>query len=139
LKSSEERVVSCLARILAREPEIRAWAYMDPQHALAQARALDRMPLRGPLHGIPIGIKDVLDTHDMPTRYGSSIYRDHRPTRDSNCVARLRQAGAGNPGSGAWGGAKARRHRGRAAAAFRRSARVFPHHRAARKRARLCA
>ena len=94
MKSSEERVVSCLARIVAREPEIRAWAYMDPQHALAQARALDRMPHKGPLHGIPIGIKDVLDTHDMPTRYGSSIYQDHRPMRDSNCVARLRQAGA---------------------------------------------
>ena len=88
MNSSEERVVSCLARIVAREPEIRAWAYLDPQHALAQARALDRMPHKGPLHGIPIGIKDVLDTHDMPTGYGSAIYRDHRPGRDSNCVAR---------------------------------------------------
>jgi Asp-tRNA(Asn)/Glu-tRNA(Gln) amidotransferase A subunit family amidase len=94
LKSAQDRVAECLARIKAREGEIHAWAYVDPEHALAQARALDAMPSKGPLHGIPVGIKDVLDTFDMPTQHGSSIYRDHRPGRDSNCVAWLRKAGA---------------------------------------------
>ncbi len=94
MKTAEARVAECLERIQAREPEIRAWAYVDPEHALAQARALDRMPPRGPLHGVPIGIKDVLDTHDMPTEYGSSVYKGFRPKEDSNIVAALRRAGA---------------------------------------------
>jgi Asp-tRNA(Asn)/Glu-tRNA(Gln) amidotransferase A subunit family amidase len=94
MKTSEELVRACLDRIRERDPEIRAWAYIDPEYALQQARALDRMPRRGPLHGIPVGIKDVLDTHDMPTGHGSSIYKGDRPGRDANCVARLRDAGA---------------------------------------------
>jgi Asp-tRNA(Asn)/Glu-tRNA(Gln) amidotransferase A subunit family amidase len=91
---SEEAVTRCLERIRQREPQIHAWAYLDPEHALAQARALDRVPRKGPLHGIPVGIKDVLDTHDMPTGHGCSVYKGSRPQKDSNCVARLRQAGA---------------------------------------------
>ena len=94
MKTTEARVAECLERIQAREPEIRAWAYVDREHALAQARALDRTPPRGPLHGVPIGIKDVLDTHDMPTEYGSSVYKGFRPKEDSNIVAALRRAGA---------------------------------------------
>ena len=94
MKSAEARVGDCLARIRAREPQICAWAHVDAEPALAQARALDRMPSLGPLHGVPVGIKDVLDTYDMPTRYGSSVYHAHVPTRDSNCVAQLRAAGA---------------------------------------------
>ena len=94
MTSSQDRVTECLARIEARESQIHAWAYLDPEHALAQARALDGMPGKGPLHGVPVGIKDVLDTFDMPTQHGSSIYRGHRPGRDSNCVAWLRKAGA---------------------------------------------
>jgi len=94
LNSAQDRVAECLARIEAREGEIHAWAYVDPEHALAQARALDGMPSKGPLHGIPVGIKDVLDAFDMPTQHGSSIYRDHRPGRDANCVSWLRKAGA---------------------------------------------
>ncbi len=94
MKSAEARVAECLERIQAREPEIRAWAHLDPEHALAQARALDRMTSRGLLHGIPVGIKDVLDTYDMPTEYGSTIYRDYRPQQDSLCVKKLRSAGA---------------------------------------------
>lgn len=93
--SSEELVSDCLARIAARDPDLRAWAYVDLDRALAQARACDasKAPL-GPLHGLPVGVKDVLDTGDMPTEYGSEIYRGHRPARDSACVAALRAAGA---------------------------------------------
>ncbi len=93
--SAEELVRACLARIAERERTVRAWAFIDPDHALRQARRLDRArrPL-GPLHGIPIGVKDVIDTIDMPTEYNSPIYRGHRPRRDAECVARLRAAGA---------------------------------------------
>jgi Asp-tRNA(Asn)/Glu-tRNA(Gln) amidotransferase A subunit family amidase len=56
----------CLDRIEEREPQIRAWAYLCPEHALHQARARDREPRRGPLHGIPVGVKDVIRTRDLP-------------------------------------------------------------------------
>ena len=59
-----------------------------------QARRRDRETPAGPLHGVPVGVKDVIDTADMPTGYGSDIYRDHRPQRDAACVTRLRAAGA---------------------------------------------
>jgi Asp-tRNA(Asn)/Glu-tRNA(Gln) amidotransferase A subunit family amidase len=92
--SSEELVASCLERIAAREPELRAWAWLDEEAALAQARSLDAEPARGPLHGLPVAVKDVIDTADMPTEYGSPIYAGHRPERDADCVAWLREAGA---------------------------------------------
>jgi Asp-tRNA(Asn)/Glu-tRNA(Gln) amidotransferase A subunit family amidase len=92
--SSEALVASCLERIAAREPELRAWAWLDEEAALAQARSLDGEPARGPLHGLPVGVKDVIDTADMPTAYGSPIYAGHRPERDADCVAWLREAGA---------------------------------------------
>ena len=76
------------------EPAIRAWAFLDPELALAQARRLDQGAWRGPLHGLPIGIKDVIDTADMPTAYGTSIYAHWRPAADAACVALLRRAGA---------------------------------------------
>src|SRR4051794_17027444 len=91
---SEELVAECLDRIAAREPEVRAWAHVDPEAALAQARRRDGEALRGPLHGLPVGIKDVIDTAGMPTEYGSRIYAGHRPERDAVCVAWLREAGA---------------------------------------------
>jgi amidase len=84
----------CIERIIAREPVVKAWAKFNPELALAQAHALDREPRRGALHGVPIGIKDVIDTFDMPTEMGSPIYRGHRPTADAACVALLRRAGA---------------------------------------------
>ena len=90
---SEALVAACLERIEARERAVRAWAFLDPALALTQARSLDREAPRGPLHGIPVGIKDVFDTADMPTGYGSPIYRDHRPRSDAACVAQLREAG----------------------------------------------
>ena len=84
----------CLARIAARDDVVKAWVNFDPDLALAQARALDRGPRRGPLHGVPIGVKDIIDTFDMPTEMGSPIYRGHRPPADAACVALLRRAGA---------------------------------------------
>jgi amidase len=87
-------VRDCLARIAARDGVVKAWVNFDPELALAQARALDRGPNVGPLHGVPIGVKDIIDTFDMPTEFGSPIYRGHRPPADAACVALLRRAGA---------------------------------------------
>jgi Asp-tRNA(Asn)/Glu-tRNA(Gln) amidotransferase A subunit family amidase len=92
--SAEERVRECLERIEAREGELRAWAWLDADAALAQARERDAEAPRGPLHGLPVGVKDVIDTADMPTEYGSPIYAGHRPERDADCVAWLREQGA---------------------------------------------
>ncbi|HWD60776.1 MAG TPA: amidase [Stellaceae bacterium] len=83
-----------LDRIAAREEEVGAWHVFDRDAVLAAARRADREPPRGPLHGIPIGVKDVLDTVDLPTGYGSPIYRDHRPAADAACVAIARASGA---------------------------------------------
>src|SRR5688572_16323838 len=91
--SSEALVSSCLERITARERDVQAWEFLDQELALAQARALDRVSPRSPLHGVPFGIKDVIDTADMPTQYNSSIYRGYRPRWDAACVAQLREAG----------------------------------------------
>jgi amidase len=84
----------CIERIIAREPVVKAWVKFNPELALAQAHALESEPRRGALHGVPIGIKDVIDTFDMPTEMGSPIYRGYRPTADAACVALLRRAGA---------------------------------------------
>ena len=92
--TSEALVADCLERIAARDPELHAWAFVDADLALAQARVRDGESRRGPLHGIPVGVKDIIDTGDMPTEYGSSIYRGFRPDRDQACVAALREAGA---------------------------------------------
>ena len=85
---------ACLDRIADQDGLIRAWTNFDPAAALAQARTLDRATVRRPLHGLPIGVKDVIDTFDMPTEMGSPIYRGHRPPADAACVALLRAAGA---------------------------------------------
>ncbi|MGE5522170.1 MAG: amidase [Rhodospirillaceae bacterium] len=84
----------CLARIAERERDVQAWAYVDADQILSQARKLDRESRRSPLHGIPFGFKDIIDTADMPTEYGSPIYAGHRPAWDAACVAVLRKAGA---------------------------------------------
>ena len=91
---SEALVRACLERISEREPHLHAWAALDLQHALAQARQRDREPSRGKLHGVPIGVKDIIDTADLPTEMGSPIYKGHRPAADAACVATLRAAGA---------------------------------------------
>lgn len=92
--SAEELVASCLDRIAAREDTVHAWAHLDRDGAIARARELDAGRPRGPLHGLPVGVKDIIDTADMPTTYGAAPYEGHRPARDAVCVERLRQAGA---------------------------------------------
>ena len=92
--TSAELLADCLARIDAREPAVHAWCHIDRDAALAQARARDAEPRRGPLHGVPVGIKDIFDTYDMPTAYGSDIYRGHTPHADTAVVGLLRMAGA---------------------------------------------
>jgi Asp-tRNA(Asn)/Glu-tRNA(Gln) amidotransferase A subunit family amidase len=92
-KNSEALVAACLERIAEREPEVHAWAYLDAERALAEARQRDREAPRSPLHGVPVGIKDAIDTADMPTEYNSPIYRGHRPKADAACVTLLRRAG----------------------------------------------
>ncbi len=92
--SAEALVRACLARIEEREAVVGAWTHLDADAALAQARALDAGPVRGPLHGLPLGVKDLIDTADMPTAYGSPIYAGHRPAWDAACVASARAAGA---------------------------------------------
>ena len=89
-----EAVEAALAAIAARDGELQAWKAVDPEFARRQARALDAGPVRGPLHGIPVGVKDVFDTADLPTEYGSPIYKGHRPAADAACVAAARAAGA---------------------------------------------
>ena len=89
---------ACLAVIEAREPAVQAWHYLDPEHARAQARALDAhrkagKPI-GPLHGLPVGIKDIIDVAGMPTEHGTPLCAGHRPRRDAWLTARLRAAGA---------------------------------------------
>ena len=96
--TSEALVAACLERIAARDPEVRAWVRLNADAALAEARARDAEPPRGPLHGIPVGVKDIYDTADMPTEYGSTLYEGHRPVHDSAPVAALRAAGAIVPG-----------------------------------------
>ncbi|HTV37319.1 MAG TPA: amidase [Xanthobacteraceae bacterium] len=84
----------CIARIAVRDTTVKAWVNFDEKLVLDQARALDRASSRGPLHGIPIGLKDTIDTHDRLTEMGSPIYRGNRPKADAACVALLRRAGA---------------------------------------------
>lgn len=91
--TSEALISACLERIAQREADVQAWAWIDPEQALAQARALDREPPRSWLHGIPVGIKDVIDTCDMPTGYGSPIYQGYQPAADAACVAQIRELG----------------------------------------------
>jgi amidase len=90
----EAAVRASIGRIEEAEPAVRAWQYFDRELALAQARRLDREAPAGALYGLPLGVKDLMDTADMPTTYGSPIYAGHRPRFDAACVAACRAAGA---------------------------------------------
>lgn len=95
--TSEAYVKACLDRIALREPEIQAFAHLDPDHALSEARSADAA-LRsgrgvGPLHGVPVGIKDIIDTADQPTEHGCNAYRGNQPEKDAAVIAALRAAG----------------------------------------------
>ncbi|WP_137043638.1 amidase [Pseudolabrys sp. FHR47] len=96
--SSEEYVGACLDRIAAIDGEVRAFVHLDPDAALAQAREVDERRRNGLsiglLHGLPVAIKDLFDTADYKTEYGTALFRGRQPTRDSAVVARLREAGA---------------------------------------------
>jgi Asp-tRNA(Asn)/Glu-tRNA(Gln) amidotransferase A subunit family amidase len=96
--TAEQYVSACLERIREVDEGIQAWAFLDPNHALEQARAADARkrlgrPL-GPLHGLPVGVKDIVDTADMPTENGTPLHAGRRPARDATIVSLLRQAGA---------------------------------------------
>ena len=92
--TSEALVGACLARIEEREPLVQAWAALDPADVLARARAADAVARAGPLHGVPFGVKDIFDTTELPTEYGSPLYEGNQPASDSAAVAALREAGA---------------------------------------------
>lgn len=96
--SAEDLVQSCIKQIQAREPDVQAWIYFDAEHALTQARQADEWrsagkPL-GPLHGVPVGIKDIIDTGDMPTEDGTILHSGRNPWHDAKVVELLRSAGA---------------------------------------------
>ena len=91
--TSEALVRSCLERIDSRESQVKAWVHLDPEFALAQARECDRSASRGPIHGVPFAAKDIMDTVELPTEYGSPIYKGNRPAADAACVALSRAAG----------------------------------------------
>lgn len=96
--SAEAVVRSCLDRIDKVEAAVQAWIFLDPELALAQARAADRRRAAGgtlgALHGLPVGIKDIIDTADMPTEMGTVLHAGRRPETDAAVVTRLRAAGA---------------------------------------------
>jgi Asp-tRNA(Asn)/Glu-tRNA(Gln) amidotransferase A subunit family amidase len=85
---------ACIEVIQDREPQVLAWREYDAPRAMEQARQLDQGPIRGPLHGLPLGVKDLFDTRDFPSGYGSPVYRQHRPSNDAAAVALCREAGA---------------------------------------------
>jgi len=96
--SSVDLVKSCLEQIADTDASIKAWAHLDPESALAQAAECDRIRKAGlgtgPLHGLPVGLKDVIDTRDMPTQRGTDIFKDRQPDKDARLVERLRESGA---------------------------------------------
>ncbi len=86
-------VRACLDRIEAREGQVQAFVHLNADAALARARELDAAPLQGLLHGLPFGVKDIFDTFDVPTAYGSPVYAGHQPPADAASVALCREAG----------------------------------------------
>jgi Asp-tRNA(Asn)/Glu-tRNA(Gln) amidotransferase A subunit family amidase len=98
LVSSVEVVQACLGRVREVDGQVQAWTFLDPDYALAQARAADEYRMSGQptgaLHGVPVGLKDIIDTADMPTENGSVLHAGRTPSRDASVVALLRAAGA---------------------------------------------
>ena len=96
--TSVQLVEACLARVREVDAAVQAWAFLDPEHALAQARAADELRMSGqptgPLHGVPVGLKDIIDTADMPTENGSVLHAGRTPSRDASVASLLRAAGA---------------------------------------------
>ena len=96
--TSEALVSACLARIAERDTAVEAWAYIDPSKALREAREADATRARGghsrPLEGIPVGVKDIIDTAEYPTEYGSTVFKGNYPAADATIVGELKRAGA---------------------------------------------
>jgi Asp-tRNA(Asn)/Glu-tRNA(Gln) amidotransferase A subunit family amidase len=96
--TSVELVQACLARVREVDGQVQAWTFLDPEYALAQARAADESRVSGQriggLHGVPVGLKDIIDTADMPTENGSVLHAGRTPSRDASVVSLLRGAGA---------------------------------------------
>lgn len=96
--SAEAVTAACLTRIAEAEPAVQAWAWVDGEAALQQARALDKARQSGraigPLHGLPVGLKDIIDTRGIPTAYGIASESGRVPSEDAWIVARLKAAGA---------------------------------------------
>jgi Asp-tRNA(Asn)/Glu-tRNA(Gln) amidotransferase A subunit family amidase len=96
--TSEELVGACLERIRQVEPTVQAWTFLDEELALSQARAADEHKRSGQavgeLHGVPVGLKDIIDTADMPTENGCALHKGRAPRNDAAVVAMLRAAGA---------------------------------------------
>ena len=86
-------LLSCLDRIGQRESLVKAWSSLGKESALARAKELDKGAIKGILHGLPIGVKDLFDTYDLPTSYGSPIYANNYPASDAVSVALMRDAG----------------------------------------------
>lgn len=95
---SQDLVAACIARISETDDAIGAWSHFDADQALDQARAMDDLRQRGrplgALHGVPVGVKDIFDTADMPTERGTPIHAGRRPDMDCTVVGKLREAGA---------------------------------------------
>lgn len=90
---STDLLLSCLDRIGQKESLVKAWTSLGKENALSRAKQLDKGAFQGILHGLPIGVKDLYDTYDLPTSYGSPIYANHYPVADAVTVSLMRQAG----------------------------------------------
>ncbi|MEL0113970.1 MAG: amidase family protein, partial [Rickettsiales bacterium] len=89
----EAVTAACLERIAAREPQVEAWIYLDRGKAMADARVIDAGPTGGLVRGVPIGVKDIIDTKDMPTGHGTVIHAQNHPGYDAPCIAQCRAEG----------------------------------------------
>ena len=96
--TSVELVSACLERIEQTDGQLKAWAHVDKEYALAQAKALDDNRMRGrpmgSLHGVPVGLKDIIDTKSLPTERGTDIFKDRQPDTNATIVNRLHEEGA---------------------------------------------
>ena len=96
--NAENLVEGALDLIEKTDNQLKAWAYIDTEGAIASAKLLDEIRdsgrALGPLHGVPIGLKDIIDTADMPTEFGSLAFKGHQPSQDATIVSKLREAGA---------------------------------------------
>src|SRR6476661_7461129 len=92
--TAEAVIHAHLERIDQRDAQVLAWSHLAREAALERARVLDRGPRQGLLHGVPMGVKDIIDSHDQPTTYGSPIYKTHQPLADAATIALAKHAGA---------------------------------------------